>query len=65
MRQLIEQEERELDRVTPMYFEYAELKAFEAGFAAGLDYQQHKLDAYAAYVASKITLKELEEVLSA
>lgn len=35
-----------------------------SGFKAGLDYAQRKLDAYAAYVAGKITLKELEEVVN-
>lgn len=37
---------------------------FRLGFIAGLDYAQTKLNAYAAYVAGKITLKELKEVIN-
>lgn len=35
---------------------------FRAGFTAGLDYQQGKIDTYKAYIAGKITLSELERM---
>ena len=41
----------------------ADLRGFSAGFAAALEYQQVKLDAYADYVSGKITLAELEKRL--
>lgn len=36
---------------------------FDRGFKAGLDYQQTKLQAYADYVAGKITLTQLEQAI--
>ena len=61
-RKLTEDERKTINRYKrDIYFPPEE--TFEAGFSAGLDYQQVKLNIYAAYVAGKITMAELEEAL--
>lgn len=67
MRELTEQEQRDRDK---LFFQAQgqiglnQQQGFDYGFVFGLNYQQRKLDAYAAYVAGKITQKELEEVIN-
>ena len=69
MRQLSEQERQALGKAMRQAYEticdYSddrfEMK-FEAGFLAGLEYQQAKIDALQAFIAGEITRDELEEV---
>lgn len=73
MRQLTEQEERAMNQARTDLMDGCEYDSFTLSLMSAtyrqawkdcLDYQQRKLNAYAAFVASKITLKELEEVIN-
>lgn len=68
MRELTDSESKAYRQVYNTFLEASitnDTNRFKAGFIAGIDYQQTKLNKLIAYIKGEVTRSEIEEILDA